>query len=368
MTLHFAAAALALLVERFIGYPKPLYEKIGHPVEWMGNLIARLEEDLNHDSNFLAPWGRGRGPTRQRWDGEGEPEDTITYPVPRTLPSKAWAPPSPPWGERNNARLRLRGVIAVVLLLLIVGLPALLISTVLQNFSFGWIIEALLATTLIAQHSMQHHVSAVARGLSSSLTEGRKAVSKIVGRDPNQLDESAISRAALESLAENTSDGIVAPALWFSLFGLPGIAIYKAVNTADSMIGHKSERYLHFGWAAARFDDLVNLPASRLSGLLFAAAAAWNDRQRGKAALQAMWRDASKHQSPNAGWPESALAASLDVKFGGPRRYDGELVNLPWMGEGREHLTRDDISKGLRLYGTAMTMLFATTLVCALLF
>ena len=211
-------------------------------------------------------------------------------------------------------------------------------------------------------------MSAVGKGLDTSLSEGRKAVAKIVGRDPAALDESGVVKGALESLAENASDGIVAPVLWYALLGLPGIVAYKAINTADSMIGHKSERYLYFGWAAARLDDLINLPASRLTGFLFAAAAAWNDKERGKIALQAMWRDAPKHQSPNAGWPESALAASLGVKFGGPRSYDGSRVNLPWMGEGRETLNRDDIRKGLRLYGTAMTFLLCLAAACALLF
>jgi adenosylcobinamide-phosphate synthase len=315
MMLHFAGLTLALVVERLVRYPKPLQQKIGHPVEWMGSLIAKLEADLN-----------------------------------------------------NGDARRLKGVAAVVLLMVITAIPAVFISTFLVQFKFGWIIEATISMAFIAQHSMHEHVSAVEKGLSLSLDEGRKTVSRIVGRDPKDLDESAISRAALESLAENTSDAIVAPALWFALLGLPGIVVYKAINTADSMIGHKSERYLDFGWAAARLDDLVNLPASRLSGLLFAAAAAWNDRQRGIEALRIMWRDASKHESPNAGWPESALAASLAVKFGGPRSYDGVAVDLPWLGEGREVLSRDDISKGLRLYGTAMTMLAALSLACALLF
>jgi adenosylcobinamide-phosphate synthase len=229
-------------------------------------------------------------------------------------------------------------------------------------------IEALLATALIAQYSLHEHVIAVGKGLDISLSEGRKAVSMIVGRDPAELDESGVAKAALESLAENTSDGIVAPVLWYILLGLPGIMAYKAINTADSMIGHKSERYVYFGWAAARLDDLVNLPASRLAGLLFAGAAAWADRERGKIAWHAMWRDAPKHNSPNAGWPESALAASLGVKFGGPRSYKGIRVNLPWMGEGRETLNRDDIRKGLRLYGTAMTFLLSAVVICAVLF
>jgi adenosylcobinamide-phosphate synthase len=319
MTLHFTAAALALLVERLFGYPKLLYRQIGHPVEWSGALLTKLEALL--------------------YDSEAEP-----------------------------LQARLRGLVALLVLLFTLVVPAVLIGSLLANFKFGWIIDALLATTLIAQHSLYEHVSAVGRGLDTSLVEGRKAVAKIVGRDPAALDESGVVKGTLESLAENTSDGIVAPVLWYALLGLPGIVAYKAINTADSMIGHKSERYLYFGWAAARFDDLINLPASRLTGLLFAAAAAWNDSERGKIAVQAMWRDASKHQSPNAGWPESALAASLGVKFGGPRSYTGTRVDLPWMGEGREVLNRDDIRKGLRLYGTVLTFLFFLLALCALLF
>jgi adenosylcobinamide-phosphate synthase len=315
MIFHFAPTALALITERFVGYPKSIYQKLGHPVEWMGKLISKLEADLN------------------------------------TGEAKHW-----------------KGVAAILLLLMIVAIPAIIVSILLAQLAYGWIVETLLATAFIAQYSMHEHVHAIVKGLNMSLGEGRRTVGLIVGRDPATLDESSISRAALESLAENTSDGIVAPALWFALLGLPGIVMYKAINTADSMIGHKSDRYREFGWAAARLDDMVNLPASRLSGLLFAAAAAWNDKQRGIDALRAMWRDASKHQSPNAGWPESALAASLAVKFGGPRSYDGETVDLPWMGEGREVLTRDDILKGLRLFSTAMTMLFVLSLACALLF
>lgn len=308
MTLHFAAAALALLVERLFGYPKPLYDKIGHPVEWFGTVLKKLEALL--------------------YDPQAEP-----------------------------MQARLRGLAVLLALLLIVTIPAVFVASILSTLKFGWIVEALLATALIAQHSLYEHVSAVGKGLDISLNEGRKAVARIVGRDPAALDESGIVKGALESLAENASDGIVAPVLWYALLGLPGIVAYKAINTADSMIGHKSERYIYFGWAAARLDDLINLPASRLTGFLFAAAAAWNDQERGKLAVLAMWRDAPKHQSPNAGWPESALAASLGVKFGGPRSYEGARVDLPWMGEGRETLNRDDIRKGLRLYGTAMTFL-----------
>jgi adenosylcobinamide-phosphate synthase len=318
MTLHFAAAALALLVERLFGYPKPLYDKIGHPVEWFGTVLKKLEALL--------------------YDPQAEP-----------------------------LQARLRGLAVLLALLLIVTIPAVFVASILSTLKFGWIVEALLATALIAQHSLYEHVSAVGKGLDTSLNEGRKAVARIVGRDPANLDESGVVKGALESLAENASDGIVAPVLWYALLGLPGIVAYKAINTADSMIGHKSERYIYFGWAAARLDDLVNLLASRLTGFLFAAAAAWNDQERGKLAVLAMWRDAPKHQSPNAGWPESALAASLGVKFGGPRSYEGARVDLPWMGEGRETLNRDDIRKGLRLYGTAMTFLLFLAVFLALL-
>ena len=319
MSLHFAPAALALFVERLFGYPKLFYHEIGHPVEWIGILLSKMEIAL--------------------YDPDAEP-----------------------------IQARLRGIATLVALLVVVAIPAVLISTFLSTFRFGWVIEALLVTTLIAQYSLHEHVSAVGKGLDLSLSEGRNAVAKIVGRDPAALDESGVVKGALESLAENTSDGIVAPILWYALLGLPGIVMYKAINTADSMIGHRSERYIYFGWAAARLDDLVNLPASRLTGLLFASAAAWTDRERGKIALRAMWRDAPQHNSPNAGWPEAALAASLGVKFGGSRSYEGSLVNLPWMGEGRETLNRDDIRKGLRLYGTAMTFLLCAMVFCAVLF
>jgi adenosylcobinamide-phosphate synthase len=193
-------------------------------------------------------------------------------------------------------------------------------------------------------------------------------VSAIVGRDPAHLDESGIAKAALESLAENASDGVVAPVFWFAIAGLPGIALYKAINTADSMIGHKSQRYLKFGWAAARLDDLVNLPCSRLSGLLFVAAAGLTNSDSGRAAFTAMMRDAGKHVSPNAGWPEAALAGALGIRLGGPRSYDGRTVDLATMGEGRSQLEANDIRRGLRLYGRALTLLAVAMIVVAIAF
>ncbi len=303
--LSFGSAALAMLVERFAGYPKQVFDTISHPVVWIGALIERLDRSLNTPTASAAEGRlRGVGPCAADCRRPHSHLDDRRHPL--------WL----------AARLGGGGA---------------------------------------ARHQ-PHRPEIDARpcprrveGVGRSLPEARKAVSLIVGRDPSQLDESGVSRAALESLAENTSDGIVAPVLWYVLLGLPGIAVYKAINTADSMIGHKSEKYLHFGWAAARLDDLVNLPASRLTGLLFAA----TEPKRFREIVGIMQRDAPKHGSPNAGWPEAAMAAALGLKFGGPRAYAGETVALPWMGEGRTEITRHDIKRGLRLYGKALWLLFA---------
>lgn len=310
----FGSAALAMLVERYAGYPKAVFETISHPVVWIGRLIGWLDASLNRPE---APAQEGR----------------------------------------------LRGVIALIAIMAAAFLPAWFVADILSRLRGGWVLEALLATSLIAQKSMRDHVRDVYDALGRSLDEARRAVSLIVGRDPNQLDHSGVAKAALESLAENTSDGIVAPVLWYALLGLPGIAVYKAINTADSMIGHKSDRYLNFGWAAARLDDLVNLPASRLTGFLFAAA----HPARFSAIVDVMRRDAPKHQSPNAGWPEAALAAALGLRFGGPRSYGGETVELPYMGEGADAMTRDDIRRGLKIYGRALWMLFSALLALAII-
>jgi adenosylcobinamide-phosphate synthase len=314
---HFVMAAFALVIEYFVGYPQSLQRAVGHPVEWIGKLIAYLDEGLN--------------------DPDSEASD-----------------------QRNH------GIFAVVAICVVVGVPALIVERLLLSFQYGWIINTLVATAFIAQKSLRDHVTAVARTLPQSIISARQEVAKIVGRDPSTLDESGVAKAALESLAENTADGITAPIFWFAIAGLPGMVIYKAINTADSMIGHKSEKYLHFGWAAAKLDDLVNLPASRLTGLMFAAAAWFKSKTRAQAALNAMWRDAGKHQSPNAGWPEAAMAGALDLKFGGPRQYDGETVQLPYMGDGRGQMNASDIDNGLELYDRALFTLMAAAALLAL--
>jgi adenosylcobinamide-phosphate synthase len=182
---------------------------------------------------------------------------------------------------------------------------------------------------------------------------GRRSIAKIVGRDPDRLDEAAVCRAAIESLAENASDGVAAPSLWFLVGGLPGIIAYKAVNTADSMIGHMSERHRAFGWAAARLDDLVNLPASRLTGLMFVAAAAMVPGASAPSAWRAYRRDARQHPSPNAGWPEAAMAGALGLRLAGPRIYGGVPVDDHWMGDGRVEATAQDIDRALVIYRVA---------------
>ena len=191
------------------------------------------------------------------------------------------------------------------------------------------------------------------------LEAGREAVSHIVGRDPLSLDEAGVARAAIESLAENFSDGVTAPGFWLAVGGLPGAAIYKAVNTADSMIGHRTARHEAFGWASARCDDVLNLPASRLTGLALIAAAALLPGMDARGAWRAMWRDAKRHRSPNAGWPEAAMAGALGLALAGPRRYGGVLVEDAVMGDGRREASAADIRAALRLYRTADALLIA---------
>lgn len=295
-----------------------MLEAIAHPVIWMGWLIGLLDRRLNVSTLS--------GPDRKR-----------------------------------------RGVVALALLLLAVLLPTAAVGFVLRAMPGGWVVEAILATTLLAQKELGLAVRSVADGLGHSLEMGRKAVSGIVGRDPETLDEAGIARAAVESLAENASDGVIAPLFWLLVLGLPGIALYKAINTADSMIGHKSERYLDFGWASARLDDLVNWIPARLTGLLFVAASFLVPGASARAALDTMLSDASKHDSPNAGWPEAAMAGALGFALGGPRSYDGEVHDLPRMGSGRAELGAADIRQALALYAAMLNIALGICVACAVL-
>lgn len=311
LELTFGLTLVALLFEAAFGYPNILYERMGHPVVWVGRLIDFLDSRFNLDSD----------PPRER---------------------------------------RFAGIVSFVGLLLVCGGAGLVAQKLLLMIPLGFVYVALLGSTLIAQRSLYEHVARVADGLDRGLAEGRAAVSMIVGRDPEVLDEAGVSRAAIESLAENFSDGVVAPTLWMAVLGLPGICLYKATNTADSMIGHRTRRHNDFGWAAARFDDLVNLPASRLSGALLIAAACLMPGASPVAAWRAVRRDARFHKSPNAGWPEAALAGALGLALAGPRVYGGRLVTDGFMGTGgRRECTADDIRRALRLYRLADALMIA---------
>jgi adenosylcobinamide-phosphate synthase len=268
--------------------------------------------------------------------------------------------------ERRSDRVRLiRGVLAVLLLVAAAGALGVALAAVLRVVRFGWAVEAFIVAVLLAQRSLFEHVAVVGAALGEKgLTGGRAAVAHIVGRDPESLDEHGVVRAAIESLAENFSDGVVAPVFWYALLGLPGLFVYKAANTLDSMIGHRSPRYLRFGWAAARLDDLLNLIPARLSGLLLAVSALAVPEARAGTALRTMLRDARKHRSPNAGWPEAAAAGALGLALAGPRRYGGVIVKDPWLGDGRARADIADLARALRLYLTAC-VLQATLLLAA---
>ncbi|MEH3110122.1 MAG: adenosylcobinamide-phosphate synthase CbiB [Agrobacterium cavarae] len=308
--MFFALAFLSLLIERLVGYPDWLFRRIGHPVTWIGSLIALLDRK----------WNREQGSFSNR---------------------------------------EAKGVLALVVFLGVTVSIALALQNVLLVLPLSLLLVAIVGASLPAQKSLEQHVEAVATALESEgLEGGRRAVSMIVGRDPDQLDEAAVCRAAIESLAENFSDGIVAPSFWLGLLGLPGGAGYKAINTADSMIGHRTPRHEAFGWASARVDDLVNLPASRLTACLFIVAAVFVKGASPQGALRAVTRDAKHHRSPNAGWPESALAGALGFALAGPRSYGGQMIQARFMGEGgRRNLTAADIRQALKLARVADALL-----------
>ncbi|MGH6814075.1 MAG: adenosylcobinamide-phosphate synthase CbiB [Hyphomicrobiaceae bacterium] len=296
-----AVILLALVLDAVFGYPQSLVRKIGHPVMWIGALVERLDAALNRPD---------------------------------------WSVPA-------------RRLVGGCALLAIVAVPAAIAAAVeyaVSTSAAGPLPVAALAGTLLAGRSLYDHVRDVADALETEgLDAGRRAVSKIVGRDPHVLDRHGVARAAIESLAENASDGIVAPVVWFALLGLPGLAAYKAINTADSMIGHRTARHEAFGWAAARLDDLVNLPASRLTALLLIVASVFAPGASARCACRAVLRDARHHRSPNAGWPESAMAGALGLRLAGPRAYDGLQVHDAFMGHGRAEATEADIRRALRL-------------------
>ncbi|MBU6461995.1 MAG: cobalamin biosynthesis protein CobD [Bradyrhizobium sp.] len=297
---------VAFGIEAVLAYPASLFRAIGHPVSWIGSLISALESRLN-------------------------------------------------WPDYSDVMRRATGIVTVLVLVMVSLVAGLALDIVTRVPVLGFVIAVVVVAALVAAGSLDKHVRAVATALrTEGLVGGRQSIAKIVGRDPHALDQAAICRAAIESLAENASDGVTAPAFWFLLGGLPGMIAYKAINTADSMIGHLSDRYRAFGWAAARLDDLVNWPASRLTGLIFITAAWVVPGASAAAAWEAFRRDARLHRSPNAGWPEAAMAGALGLRLAGPRVYDGKSVDDHWMGDGRAEATVDDIGRALTIYRVAI--------------
>jgi adenosylcobinamide-phosphate synthase len=260
---------------------------------------------------------------------------------------------------RSERRRRERGMITVIILVGTAAGLGWVIHLLCRSTITGAAAEAFAIGVLLAQRSLYQHVAAVETALQSGgLVAGRAAVAHIVGRDPQRLDAHAVARAAIESLAENFSDGVVAPAFWYLLLGLPGLFAYKTANTLDSMIGHRSPHYLAFGWAAARFDDVLNLAPSRLAGGLLATSAVFAGDAKAGAGMRIMLRDAGKHRSPNAGWPEAAMAGALGLALAGPRYYvDEGRVGHAWLGDGSPAATAGDIGRALRLYRLACLLL-----------
>jgi adenosylcobinamide-phosphate synthase len=257
------------------------------------------------------------------------------------------------WSPRDR---KIAGVGAVLWLVIGAAIVGLLIELMLPDNWIGIVLEGFLASVLLAQRSLYQHVARVRDAFDEGgLDAARKAVSMIVGRDPARLDEAGVARAAIESTAENFSDGIAAPIFWLAVFGLPGLIAYKAINTADSMIGHRSARYEQFGWAAARLDDLVNIIPARLSGLLLVAVGPLVGGTVAHSKM-IMFRDAPKHRSPNAGWPESAMAGALGIALAGPRQYAEGPVNDPFLNEEGRAATPTDISRALKLFIAACAL------------
>ncbi len=295
---------LALGIDCAVGWPDWVFARIGHPVTWIGALIGGLDRACNRD------------------------------------------------GDSNLTR-RAAGVGVAVGVIAIAAGAGLIATLLLPGGWPGRVLAALLAWPLLAARSLHDHVAAVGRPLAvGDIAAARQAVGMIVGRDPSTLDAAGVTRAAIESLAENCADGIVAPVLWGVVLGLPGIAAYKAINTLDSMIGHRTPQHEAFGWAAARIDDLANLAPARLTGLLFAVVSG-----RPWVACTAMLRDAPRHRSPNAGWPEAAVAGALGIRLSGPRIYAGRVSAEPWVNDGAADPQAADLAAALALYRVVMLVL-----------
>ena len=296
---------MAMVMDAYIGEARLLFKVIPHPIVVIGRLITWLDRKLNRE-------------------------------------------------HRRPMDRALRGLLTVVIVAGLAGFVGWVLAWLSLNHDFGWFIESILVMILLAQRELYDRVRNVGVALrDGSLEDARDAVSHIVGRDPRQLDSHGVARAAIESLAENFGDGVAAPVFWYILFGLPGLCIYKAVNTMDSMIGYKTDHYRAFGMVAARLDDVLNLIPARLSGLYIVLASIFVPTAKPGKAMFTMLRDSHKHRSMNAGWPEGAMAGALDLALAGPRRYAQVVVKDDWIGSGTAKATSNDIRRALYVYVVA---------------
>ncbi|WP_371170405.1 adenosylcobinamide-phosphate synthase CbiB [Aliiroseovarius sp. 2305UL8-7] len=295
--------ALALILDALMGEPDRIWKKIPHPAVLMGAAIGWLDRSFN----------------------EGD----------------------------DRVRKGTLGVLAL-------GVIAGMVGWAIADISFGGVLEILVVAVLLAQKSLTQHVQAVADALRQSTESGREAVSLIVGRDTADMSDAAVARSAIESAAENFSDGVIAPVFWFLVAGLPGILIYKLVNTADSMIGYRTPRHEEFGKFAARLDDVLNWVPARLTAVLFVVT------RRAWGAVSSIRRDAPLHRSPNAGWPEAAMACALNVALAGPRSYEGEIRDFPWVnGEGARDIGAKEVDQSVDMLWSAWLILLGITILLA---
>ncbi len=296
----------ALVIDAVFGEFGPIFRVIPHPVALVGGLVGWFDRRLNRE-------------------------------------------------QRSETARRARGAVVVVLMVATAAAVGWGLTELARMFPFGWAIELVAITLLIAQRSLFDHVRAVAHSLDRDGLEGaRLAVARIVGRDPKTLDAHGVARAAIESLAENFADGVVAPVFWYLLLGLPGLLVYKTVNTMDSMIGYRTPRHEAFGMVAARLDDVLNYVPARIAAVMIVVASLFVPRGQPVSALRVMARDGGKHRSPNAGWPEAAMAGAIGVALAGPRSYDGRVEDEPWVGgEFSAQIGGTDIRRALYLFVVA---------------
>ncbi len=315
---HALLLLFALVLEWFVGDPAWVWRRISHPVAWFGSIIKILDDQFNNN------------------------------------------PDAPAMAVR-------KGALAISFMIIAAIVAAMIFDGLISSAGgFGRIVEVLTVWVFVAQKSLFDHVGDVARGLrENGLEGGREAVSLIVGRDPQMLDESGVCRAAVESLAENFCDGVVAPAFWYLVFGLPGLFAYKMINTADSMIAYKNQRYLHFGRTTAWIDDLANWLPARLSAILIAAGGSMIfGIKTGITAITTALRDSGLHRSPNAGWPEAAMAATCGFALGGPRLYRDEKVSQAYINAaGRQNLTSSDIATAQLVFSYACFCLWGSVMI-----